>query len=101
MYRILKKATTYLLMISLILIPFCTGAFAQTPFQAKESSGEAMVVDVAMVRPLGIISTALGTVVWIVGIPFSLLGGNTGASFDKMVAEPVSFTFARPLGDFK
>ena len=101
MYRISKKITAYLLMISLVLIPFCAAAFAQTPFEAKEKTGEAMVVDVTMVRPLGIVATALGAALWIVGLPFSHLGGNAGESFNKMVAKPANFTFSRPVGDFK
>jgi hypothetical protein len=60
-----------------------------------------MIIDAFVVRPLGIIGTAAGAVVWVVSLPFSLLGGNTGESANVLVKEPFTYTFNRPLGDFE
>jgi hypothetical protein len=53
-----------------------------------------------LVRPLGIVATVGGTVLAIVALPFSLLGGNTQEVFQYLVVKPAKFTFVRPLGDF-
>ncbi|MFH0845069.1 MAG: hypothetical protein V1930_06295 [Pseudomonadota bacterium] len=76
-------------------------AFAQDPTQGHEPSGESMIVDFLVLRPLGLVATALGSIVFIASTPFSLLGGNTKAAFKKLVEEPGKFTFARPLGETK
>jgi hypothetical protein len=64
--------------------------------EAEEMAG--MIADFLLLRPLGIVGTAIGTASFIVSIPFSLLGRNVGAAFKALVAKPAKFTFARPLG---
>jgi hypothetical protein len=64
-----------------------------------QPSAEGMLVDGLLVRPLGLGATVVGTAIWIVTLPFSLLGGNAGEAADTLVIEPAKFTFTRPLGD--
>jgi hypothetical protein len=40
----------------------------------------------------------VGTGFFIITIPFSALGGNTGEAAQKLVVAPTKYTFARPLG---
>lgn len=75
--------------------------FAQDQSPGPEPSGESMMVDFLVLRPLGLVATALGSVIFIASSPFSLLGGNTEAAFKKLVEEPGRFTFTRPLGEMK
>jgi hypothetical protein len=49
---------------------------------------------------LGLCATVIGGALFVVSVPFSLLGGNTGDAFDYLVKDPFKFTFTRPLGDF-
>jgi hypothetical protein len=93
-------------MIALCLAAFLfMGSFsaslrAEDELRTEDSrTGEKMVVDALIVRPLGILGTVAGTIVFVVSLPFSALGGNTEKAFQKLVAEPASYTFARPLGD--
>ena len=65
----------------------------------NKAPAESMIADFAVMRPLGIGATVVGTAFFIVSLPFSALGKNTGAAWDKMVADPFNFTFARPLGE--
>jgi hypothetical protein len=65
----------------------------------QPSYGE-MAVDGFVVRPVGFISTVLGTGAWIVTLPFSALGGNAGEAAQELIVRPARFTFVRPLGDF-
>ncbi len=66
----------------------------------ESGSAEAMVADVVVARPIGLVATVLGSAVYVVSLPFSLLGGNEKQAREKLVKEPSVFTFKRPLGEF-
>ncbi len=100
MHKIIKRSTVLLLIITLIFIPFGTSALAQRQAVDEENSGALMTADLILARPLGIVATVLGCAVFIVSLPFSALGGNTKQAGQKLVKEPASFTFTRPLGEF-
>lgn len=59
-----------------------------------------MTMDLVLARPGGLVATVAGAAVFVVALPFSALGGNTGEAFDSLVANPAAYTFQRPLGDF-
>lgn len=62
-------------------------------------SGLAMATDLLFVRPLGLAMTILGTGLFIVQLPITLISsGPMSAPAEKLVAEPARFTFRRPLG---
>ncbi|MFQ5560601.1 MAG: hypothetical protein ACE5FU_08465 [Nitrospinota bacterium] len=63
--------------------------------------GEDILVDFFVVRPISMAGSALLTSVFVLSLPFSILGGNTGPVFKKLVLEPGRFAFRRPLGEFK
>lgn len=63
-------------------------------------SGAAMAVDAVLVRPMGLVGTTVGSVLFVLSLPFSLLSGTTGEAAEQLVADPFMYTFARPLGDF-
>lgn len=64
-------------------------------------SAAAMGVDMALVRPFSLAATVLGTGLFVVSLPFSLLGMNVGEAGKRLVVEPGKYTFVRPLGDFQ
>jgi hypothetical protein len=66
----------------------------------KKISSEAMTVDLFLARPLGLVATLCGTVVFVVSSPFSALGGNSGQAWDTLVINPTEYTFRRPLGAY-
>lgn len=80
-------------------------AFVGTGIYAKEvpSSGE-MMFDVVPIRPLGIVSLAVGTTLFIVALPFSVLTANPEQvirqNAKRLVIYPFRFTFQRPIGEF-
>jgi hypothetical protein len=65
----------------------------------NKAPAESMIADFAVMRPLGIGATVVGAAFFIVSLPFSALGNNTETAWEKMVADPFNFTFARPLGE--
>jgi hypothetical protein len=100
MHSIGKRSIILLLIAAMIFIPFGTSALAQSKDLDNKITAEAMVADILVVRPLGIVASVVGTAIFIVSLPFSALGGNTKIACQKLVEDPAKFTFKRPLGDF-
>ncbi len=113
MLKFRKPAVIFFLIAALVIIPFGNSAFAEEkpakeasesePIKAveqKDVPGDRMIADAIFLRPLGFMTTVATTFVFVIGLPFSLIGGNTKASYNKLVAEPAAYTFNRPLGEF-
>jgi hypothetical protein len=64
----------------------------------QEPRAETMILDLLVLRPFGLIGTAIGTAAFIVSLPFSLPTKSADEAAQKLVVDPAKFTFARPLG---
>jgi len=64
----------------------------------EEPSALAMAGDAIIARPLGVVFTAVGAVLYVVTLPFSLAGGNAGEAGKELVVGPAEATFVRCLG---
>lgn len=100
MRNFIKSGAVIGMIAALICVPFATSAQAQDYFEAKEPGGGAMMYDMVVVRPIGIVATAVGSVFWLISLPFSASGDNTDTATKKLVKEPAAYTFKRPLGEF-
>ena len=104
MRRFSRQTFVFCLAAVLIIMPVMSGYgfAADTTASADEegASAGAMCFDLVGVRPMGIVATTLGFVGYVVSLPFSLPGGNSGKVFKKCVKEPAKYTFVRPLGEF-
>ncbi|VXC96736.1 conserved exported hypothetical protein [Pseudomonas sp. 8Z] len=67
-------------------------------YTVEAPKGYAMLGDLVFARPLLITATAIGTVGFIVSLPFTALGGNVGEAAQAMVVEPGREAFVRCLG---
>ena len=94
------KSVIIVMVTMLVTVPFCSAALAQEYFESEEPGGGAMTYDLVVVRPIGIIATLAGSVVFVLSLPFSLLGDNVDTAGEKLVKAPARFTFKRPLGEF-
>lgn len=94
-----RKFVAVILITTFVLIPFAATVMAQESLPEEEEIPLKMTADLLLVRPLGLIATLVGGVVFILGSPFSALGGNINESFDYLLAKPAQYTFVRPLGD--
>jgi len=99
MHKITKHSIVLFVILTLTFIPFGSAVLAQEEAEDVDMSGK-MAVDILLARPIGIISTVLGTALFIVSLPFSVLGGNTKQAYKNLIAKPAKYTFKRPLGDF-
>jgi hypothetical protein len=67
---------------------------------ASEPTGDDMIPDVLLVRPVSFASIAVGFVVFVASLPVSVPSGSVGTVWKRLVADPFEFTFVRPVGDF-
>jgi hypothetical protein len=95
-----KSWVVFAVVVALIAMPFATSALAQEYFETKEPSGDAMLYDTIVLRPVGIVATVVGSVFWLISLPFSAAGDNVDTATEKLVKEPAAYTFKRPLGEF-
>jgi predicted membrane protein len=87
-------------MVALIFGLMSPAAFADQYTEREKPTGGMMMWDVLVMRPIGIVGTAVGSVIWLVSYPFAALGGNTDESTEALVQQPFEWTFQRPLGEF-
>ena len=64
----------------------------------KKASAPAMMVDLAVYRPVGIALTVVGAAFFVVSLPFTAAAGSTDEAGETLVGKPFQFTFNRPLG---
>ncbi len=97
----LKNKVLATMLISLIsLSMLTTPALAQDP--RSEVSGEGMVFDFIILRPLGIVTTTAGCAFFLVTLPFTVWSSERIKQSGKcFIAEPAAYTFVRPLGDLR
>ena len=100
MHKILKQSMVFFLMVTLIVIPFGSGALAQVEFEKEKPSAGAMLTDVLTLRPVGFLAIGACWVLYPVVLPFAILGGNTKVATEKLIVEPWNYTMKRPIGAF-
>ena len=61
--------------------------------------GTDMVLDLLVLRPLGLLATGVGSAAFVVALPFTLPSGSTGSAACELVGKPFAYTFTRPLGE--
>ena len=99
-----RKLLSYLLAFTLALsnVIFSSNVAASEDWNSmrnEEPTAGPMLADAFMVRPFMLVGTIVGTVTYIVTLPFSLLGGNAGEAGKSLVVDPARYTFVRPLGE--
>ena len=95
-----RNSFAVVVMVALIVGLLSSAAFADQYAEREKPTGGMMMWDALVMRPIGIVGTAVGAVVWLVSYPFAALGGNTDESTQKLVVDPFDWTFQRPLGEF-
>lgn len=93
-----RKLRAGLLAGVLLVMPVCSAA--QTAGTVSGDKATDMMVDVVVMRPLGLVATVIGTVLTVVALPFTLPSGSVEASAHELIVKPAEYTFQRPLGDF-
>ena len=95
----LKRVTAMLVIVTLVAMTFAGAAGAAVIGEDNQVTAGKMAADALIVRPLGFVATVVGSVLFVVALPFSALGGNIGEVGQRLVVDPALFTFKRPVGD--
>ncbi len=69
-------------------------------WNSKEPDPMVMALDGIVVRPVSFVATVVGSVFYVITLPFSAAGGNSDHAYEQMVKSPARATFSRPLGRF-
>jgi hypothetical protein len=83
-----------------MLVVFALAVSSASAFAEPPKDGMVMVADVLFARTTGLVAIAVGTVAWVVALPFSIPSGSVDKASQLLVVDPCKFTFVRPLGDF-
>lgn len=92
----ITRSIAPILAFTLTLTVSPTGAQSRQP-QPQPAPG-AVATDLLLARPGGLAATALGAVIFVVGLPFTLINGSTDQSAQALMGKPAEYTFSRPLG---
>jgi hypothetical protein len=69
--------------------------------RSDDVSAEAIIADGLLLRPSGVLATMLGTVVFVVTLPFSIPTKSVDKAAQKLIVDPAKYTFVRPLGQIE
>ncbi len=98
-----NKLAGHLLAATLVLtsltLPLAASANDYMLRDSSEPTGGEMLADAFLLRPFMLVGSVITVATFVVTLPFSALGGNVGESADKLVIEPLQYTFVRPLGE--
>jgi hypothetical protein len=83
----------------LALVTLLPPAPALAESGAGTGKGTDMVLDLLILRPLGLLATGAGSAAFVISLPFTLPSGSVGTAACELVREPFLYTFSRPLGD--
>ena len=92
-----KKLFLGLLALLLAAIPLSAAA---APGSVSGDPAADMVVDIVVMRPLGLVTTVVGAALTVLALPFTIPSGSVKASANALIVEPARYTFERPLGEF-
>ena len=88
-----------------LIIYLCVAALAVASSTSANAStedpGAAAIADVIVARPACFAATVIGSVFFVVALPFALASKTVGKTAEGLVVKPAKATFTRPLGDFE
>jgi hypothetical protein len=58
-----------------------------------------MVVDVLVARPISLLATAAGAVLFVASLPIAAVSRSVSSTSETLVAAPARDLFTRPVGD--
>ena len=73
---------------------------ATSSYALEDGSPEAVIADTIVARPACFVATAIGSVFFVVALPFAAMSKSVEETADTLVVKPARATFTRKLGDF-
>lgn len=94
----LKKIATRCLLLSVLTMSTLLSTLTRAEVIDERPSPPAMVADAILMRPVMLGATLVGAAIYVVAVPFALMGGNAPEVGEKLVVKPFKATFIRCLG---
>jgi hypothetical protein len=70
------------------------------PAAAYEDGDDSnIILDVALLRPVGFVTLVASSALYVVSLPFQLTSWSFKTPFDALVKRPFQYTFTRDLGE--
>ena len=104
MFRSRMRSGIALTMVLLLLYATSLVHAVEDSYMNKDRgdvSAEAILVDGLILRPAGVLATIVGSVAFVVTLPFSIPTRNVDKAAQKLVVDPAKYTFARPMGQIE
>jgi hypothetical protein len=93
------------LVISLSLAAFLVASLPSTALAnekgTEDNDDAAIIVDLLVLRPVGLVTTVVGVVVFVPSLLISIPTRSVGKTWHALVVNPAYYTFARELGTEK
>ncbi len=77
---------------------FAEGVDRQIPVRESGEDDIPIIIDVLILRPVGLATCVIGLAASIVAMPFAIPSNSTEKVYRALIAEPFYYTFKRPLG---
>ena len=103
MFRSRIQSGVTLLVVVLFLCATSLVHAAENSYMARteDVSAEEIIVDGLLLRPGGLVATVVGTAVFVVTLPFSIPTKSVDKAAQRLIVDPVRYTFVRPLGQIE
>ena len=86
-------------LLAAVLTACVLGLSAPPVLAYEEGDDAAIMLDLALLRPLGFVTTLAGSVIFVASLPISIPTWSMGKTFTSFVKRPVLYTFVRDLGE--
>jgi hypothetical protein len=96
--QIFRKLITTLSLAVFLVVATPTASFAN---QDGTEPGDdiSIVFDLAILRPVGLVTSVAGLLIFVGSLPISLPTLSVGKSWNALVVNPLRYTFVRKLGE--
>ena len=94
----LKRVVTSL-SLAVFLATSLPGVAQANELGTETGDDVAIVFDLLVLRPVGLVATVGGSIVFVLSLPISVPTGSFKKSFRALVASPAVYTFWRTLGE--
>ena len=85
--------------IVVILLAIIILVSSSMAFAADETTN--IIGDSLILRPLGIVITVAGSILFVITLPMSAIAKSTDKTYNALVKRPYEFTFKRQVGDME
>lgn len=93
------KALITSLSLAVFLAVSLPGAALANESGTESGDDVAIILDLVILRPVGLVATVAGVIIFVGSLPISLPTWSVGKAFNALVARPAVYTFWRDLGD--